>query len=297
MSRTRVSLAGIAVWLFAGATLVTAQSTPAAGGDRTVTIHFEATVGDAPAACGRTYSDVGRSGSSVTITDFRLYVMAVRLMRADGTDVPVALSVDDLWQQDDVALLDFEDGTQTCANGTPETRYIVEGRVPDGQYTGVRFRIGVPFARNHRDPTLQPSPLNLSRMFWTWNAGYKFLRLDLRTSGQPQGWVVHLGSTGCTPGATPLDVPTTCRYPNDVSVDLPAFDPDRDVVRVDLSALLAEADVDTNQPDTAAGCMSSRDDRDCTAIFQAIGLPFGEAPGGNQRVFSVARPSRAETKR
>ena len=256
---------------------------------RTVTVRFEATFGDVPVSCATTYRDIGTSRSSVAITDFRFYVMDVRLVRPDGTEVPLSLSVDDLWQQDDVALLDFEDGTQRCANGTAETRDQVEGRAPGGLYTGLRFRVGVPFARNHRDPTLQPSPLNLTRMFWTWNAGYKFLRLDLRTAGQPQGWVVHLGSTGCTPNTTPLEVPTSCRFPNDVKVDLSPFDPDRDRVRVDLRALLADADVDVNDPDTAAGCMSGREDGDCKAVFGALGLPFGDAPGGTQRVFEVAR--------
>jgi len=297
MNVNRASLIAIGTLLCVGATPALAQSTAAPNGTQLVTIRFEAAVGEQAFACGTRYDGIGITASTITASDFRFYVSNVRLIRADGADVPVALTPDGLWQQDDVALLDFEDGSRTCANGTPELRDVVEGRVPAGRYSGLRFTVGVPFEKNHRDPTLQPSPLNLTRMFWTWNAGYKFLRLDLRTSGLPQGWVVHLGSTGCSPGGTPLDVPTACRFPNDVRVDLPAFDPDGDAVRVDLRTLLAGADVDVNQPETAAGCMSAQDDRDCAAIFQAFGLPFSGGPAGTQRVFRVVARPRVEAGR
>lgn len=253
---------------------------------RQVAIRFEATVGDEAFACGRRYDGIGVSGSSITVADFRFYVSAVRLIRDDGTEVPVPLTVDGLWQQEDVALLDFEDGTTSCANGTPELRNLIEGRVPEGHYVGVRFAVGVPFDKNHRDPTLQASPLNLTRLFWNWNAGYKFLRIDLRTTGQPQGWVIHLGSTGCTPRG-PTAVPASCASPNDVPVHLPAFDVDRDVVRVDLRALLADANVDVNQTDTAFGCMFAPTDGDCVPLARRLGLPFGDAPIAAQQVFTV----------
>ena len=85
--------------------------------------------------------------------------------------------------------------------------------MPAGNYTGVRFEVGLPFDKNHAEVTLQPSPLNLSRMFWNWNAGYKFMRLDIRSTGQPRGWLVHLGSTGCTPTGKPSIVPVSCAPP------------------------------------------------------------------------------------
>ena len=35
---------------------------------------------------------------------------------------------DGKWQLDDLALLDFEDGTSSCVNGTPEVNDRVTGR-------------------------------------------------------------------------------------------------------------------------------------------------------------------------
>ena len=252
---------------------------------RAVTVAFRAMVGDAPISCGATYEDIGITKSRLNVQDFRFYVHAVRLITSGGSEVPLTLDQDGRWQRDDLALLDFEDGTGTCANGTAETHTSVTGSVPAGTYTGVKFVLGVPFDRNHRDPVASPPPLNLSQLFWVWNAGYKFARLDFKTTGQPQGWVLHLGSTDCSPRETKLTVPTSCAHPNRVEVALAPFDPDRDAVVADVRTLLASSNVDVNTPDTAAGCMSGQNDPECGPIFERLGLPFGSRPGGEQQFF------------
>ena len=278
--------------LVAGALGATPRSAAAQPLEKSVAVRFEAVVGSQPFACGTQYPDIGVTKSTMTVTDFRLFVSGVALVRDDGSVVPVTLAQDGLWQYEDVALLDFEDGTTSCANGTPETRAVVEGRVPAGRYAGLQFIVGLPFEKNHREPTLQPSPLNLTRMFWNWNAGYKFMRIDLKTTGQPQGWEVHLGSTGCTPREGPTTVPVECKAANQVAVRFPSFDADRDVVRLDLQSLLATSNIDVNQADTATGCMSGPTDADCAGLFARLGLPFGDAPARDQEVFS-ARPGSA----
>jgi len=250
-----------------------------------VKLKFAATAAGAPVTCASKIAGVGTTASTIGLIDFRFYVSRVRLVKADGGEVPVTLTQDGLWQLDDVALIDFEDGTGGCANGTAETRDVVEGAVPAGRYTGLRFDVGLPFEKNHRDPTLQPSPLNLSRLFWSWNGGYKFMRFDIRSTGQPRGWMVHLGSTACTPTGTPTTVPTSCANRNVVTVGLQGFSPDRDVVEMDVLALLAESNVDTNTEKTALGCMSGATDPECTGLFGQLGLAIGDRPAGAQKVF------------
>ncbi|MDP1572077.1 MAG: metallo-mystery pair system four-Cys motif protein [Vicinamibacterales bacterium] len=286
MISVRVALMAVALGAMSGS----AWAQPAAESAAPVSIRFEGVVGDQPFACGTTYPGLGMTKSAVRVSDFRFYVSALRLVRADGTEVPVTLAQDGLWQHEDVALVDFEDATGACMNGTPETRHVVEGTAPAGAYTGVRFEMGLPFDKNHQEPTLQPSPLNVSRMFWNWNGGYKFLRLDIRSTGQPQGWMVHLGSTGCTPGGSATTVPTECKHGNRVTVDLPSFSVARDVIQFDMAALLAGANVDAFTEKTARGCMSGPADPDCAPLFDALGLAFGDAPASTQRVFRV-RPS------
>jgi uncharacterized repeat protein (TIGR04052 family) len=273
--------------------------------DRAVTINFVGAVGDEAFVCGRSYAGLGRTGSTVTPSDFRFYVSEIHLLTPGGQAVPVRLEQDGIWQYENVALLDFEDRTGPCLTGTPETRGVVVGRVPKGQYRGLRFTLGVPFALNHADATIAPSPLNLTSLFWSWQSGYKFVRIDLATVGRPQtivpgmvprfgdlegsqvlGFAIHLGSTMCAAeGAT--RPPSGCRNPNRPTITLPDFDPDRDVVVADLKRLLDGVDVDTNQPGSPAGCMSTPTDADCNPLMRNFGLPFGAEPAGPQRFFRV----------
>ena len=168
---------------------VPARATYAQSGDtQPVALRFRATVDAQPFACGQSYSGIGTTKGTISVTDFRFYVHDVRLVDSSGREVPVRLDSDDLWQSNGVALLDFEDGSGPCSNGNAELRDVVVGSAPVGSYSGVRFKVGVPFDLNHRDLTQQPSPLSLSRMFWAWNSGYKFMRIDMKT-GPSQGWV------------------------------------------------------------------------------------------------------------
>ncbi|ERN42970.1 hypothetical protein KR51_00002780 [Rubidibacter lacunae KORDI 51-2] len=143
-----------------------------------VQVVFAARVGDRVFACGETY-DLGRTAMLLQPADFRFYVSKVALIDTNGRAVPVVLEQDGKWQHKDLTLLDFEDRTGACDNGTVETRDRVVGTVPAGDYRGVRFLLGVPFDLNHADAVTAPSPLNLTSMWWNWQGGYKFLRLDL----------------------------------------------------------------------------------------------------------------------
>jgi uncharacterized repeat protein (TIGR04052 family) len=258
--------------------------------DATVTIRFAAMVGPERFACGRTYQQLGTAPSSFTPTEFRMFVHHVRLVTADGREIPVTLDTDGRWQADGVALVDFEDGSGPCSNGTPELRTDVQGKAPAEAYRGLRFSVGVPFAVNHLEPVTQPSPLNLTRMFWSWNSGHKFLRLDGRTGGG-KNWVLHLGSTGCTPAGGASVVPTACAQRNVAEIFLPAFDPATDIVVADVAALYAGNNLEQNQEGTAAGCMSSPTDRDCAAIFASLGLLFPGMPVTAQPFFRGVRAS------
>lgn len=259
------------------------------GGGDPVTLRFDGLVGSEVARCGGMYSGIGTTATELELSDFRLYVHDVRLVTADGREVPVTLDDDGVWQRggqsEGLALLDFEDGTAGCENGTAEMNTSVRGTVDDpGPFTGVRFRLGVPFEANHGDATIAPSPLNLTSMFWGWNGGYKFLRIDGRSTGLPGGFRVHLGSTGCD-GDSRGNV-TACANPNVPEIELTGLDPATGTIAVDLAALLSETDLDTDSGGTAI-CLSAPDDADCATIFDGLGLPFEGTPSGGQRLFRV----------
>lgn len=237
-----------------------------------VTINFAAVVGDKAFDCKETYEGIGTTKSKMTVSDFRFFVENVRLVDSKGEETPLALKNDGKYQTDKVAMLDFENGEGNCGNGTKELNTSIRGTAPKGKYTGIKFLIGVPEEVNHLDPTTQPSPLNISRMMWSWQMGYKFARIDTKTTGRPNGYVLHLGSTKCeTDTATNK---TTCGSSNRPEFAFAKFDLEKDVVKVDLKALFAGANVDINQEKTAAGCMSFEGDSDCLGVFKTLGLSF-----------------------
>jgi cytochrome c peroxidase len=269
----------------------------AAAGKRRVSLAFRAVAGSERFGCGRTNGPLGKSRSKATFADFRFYVHGLRLTDELGDEHDVALEQDGRWQFQDVALLDFENGTGPCANGTRETREVVEGLAPDRRYRGLRFILGVPADKNHKDAATAPAPLNLTHLFWSWTAGYKFLRLDASVAGSPLGFLAHVGSTGCTEVKAPAPTAThvahlgaetmTCTAPNRALVQLPDFDPDRDLIVADLAALLAGSDLEHGDAVSGPGCMAAPDDADCAPVFRALGLPFGELPAVPQSFFRV----------
>jgi uncharacterized repeat protein (TIGR04052 family) len=253
--------------------LVLASTLNAAAQIQPVTIHFKGLVGTEDFDCDRSYQGIGITKSTIRPKDFRMYIHNVRVLDETGKAVPVDLTQDDKWQLDNLALLDFENGRGGCNNGTPETNTDVVGTVPAGHtYSGLQFTVGVPFEKNHTDLTKMPSPLDLTGMAWVWNAGRKFMRVEVATTGKPRGWVLHLGSTGCTPNETKITVPTTCLHPNRPEIVLAGFDVKRDQVAVDLAALLKDSNIDAKPEQTGGGCMSGTKDPDCASFFANLGL-------------------------
>ncbi|MFN7861927.1 MAG: MbnP family copper-binding protein, partial [Curvibacter sp.] len=249
------------------------------------------------------YAGVGATRSTITPSDYRFYVSDVSLVDEAGRAVPVTLAQDGVWQLDNITLLDFENGAGPCRNGTSGLNAAVRGTVPAGDYQGVQFTVGVPFALNHADPTVAPAPLNNTAMFWNWQGGYKFIKFDTASSGQTRatqgageahgaaaasGFSVHLGSTVCA-AASRTQAPSACQNANRLVVRLDRFDVARGTVVADMGAVLSAANVDVNAAGTSPGCMSFPRDGDCPPVMGALGLAYdGIAAPGPQR-FLTAR--------
>lgn len=283
-----------------------------------ITINFEAYVGEDGFDCGESYEEIGMTKSTITPTDFRFYVSEVALIDEDGNVVPLELEQDDKWQHENVALLDFEDGTDVCDNGTAETRTKIVGTLPEANYESLQFTLGVPNKLNHDDAAIAPSPLNLTSMWWNWQGGYKFLRVDLETEeaianisnithsqageGTHQqasstqtthhgnkeqehqnvssnAYLIHLGSTGCSDSAQSNLF--GCANPNRVTVTLEDFDAEKNIVIADLAKLLEQSDLSTNEANTPNGCMSSPEDSDCLPIMESLSLAGSQATEQN----------------
>jgi uncharacterized repeat protein (TIGR04052 family) len=256
---------------------------------QTLTLRFQAQIGKKLFSCGENYKELGRSKNVLTLSDFRFYVSDVALLDRSGKATPLALEQDGRWQYQNVALLDFENKTGACVNGTPETRTMITGMIPKGEYQGLQFTVGLPFDLNHADSTLAPSPLNLTSLWWNWRDGYKFMRIEFTepesamqgmgmmagmNHGGSNGFLIHLGSTGCE-GNSDNQAPTRCSAPNTTKIILKNFNPAQDIVIADLKKLVAGLNL--RKPKSAPGCMSEAGDEDCKMILRHLGLE-GQIP-------------------
>lgn len=255
-----------------------------------VTLRFALNAAGEPVACGQTYEGFGTAKNSIELLDARFYLSNIRLISLDGTEAPLQLTPDSQWQSDQVALVDFEDGSALCSDGgTAELNDTVKGTVAPGYYTGIAFDMGVPFELNHQDVTAASAPLNIPALWWNWQYGYKHARIDLRTDvAENNTFFIHIGSTGCEAASPEQSPATDCANPNVVSVRLMGFNPTSSVIVADLADLLANVNLSENMPEPP-GCMSMAMDPDCTNLFPNLGLTLMEGDkGGVQTFFHLA---------
>ncbi len=133
--------------------------------------------------------------------------------------------------------------------------------------SAMRFTVGVPFSVNHLNPISQKSPLNSPSMFWVWQTGHKFIRLELAAENQP--WLFHLGSTGCKSASVMRAPERACHYPNRFTFELPLTQVigNNFVLAFDLAALLNNVDLNP-----LSSCQSERDKLSCQQLFQNLSI-------------------------
>jgi len=216
----------------------------------------------------------------VRLSDLRFYVSNIVITDLAGREHDLALTANS-WQQENVALVDLENGEQACRNGTKPVHAVVTGTSTAAEVGAVRFTVGVPFEQNHANPLLAEAPLGDAAMHWHWRAGYKFLRAGIET-GTDSFWI-HLGSTGC--GGTVQNI-SACSSQNRVAVVLPEFSPDLNLVELRLSELFRDTDLNDGE---RGDCSSGPAEAQCAAPFAALGLAFGHAAISSQSVFGVLR--------
>jgi uncharacterized repeat protein (TIGR04052 family) len=273
MRSLSVSLALTTVACLAGC----ATQLPEAPPEQSVSLSFALVAGEQPLRCGAAFGPLGRDQKRVSLRDARFYVQDVALIDDTGKPVPLRLQVND-WQDAKVALLDFEDGSGHCVGGTPATNTQVIGSVPAGHYRGVSLTLGVSQSLNHTSTELQGAPLDLAAMGWSWQAGRKFIKLELDPEGgvskadgsRANTWYLHLGSTGCS-GNPVTGETVACQRANRIPLRFDGFDPATQAVVLDVAALFRDSRLAVDEG-AAVGCMSGPTDPECVAVFKRLGV-------------------------
>lgn len=108
---------------------------------------------------------LGAKGQTLRLTRFAAIVSGVELVRPDGGVVQF---------DGQYGFLDAESGRLSFALRN----------VPEGEYFGLAFQIGLPAAINHADPARWPAghPLNpiVNGLHWSWAGGYIFAAIEGR---------------------------------------------------------------------------------------------------------------------
>jgi len=239
-----------------------------------ISIAFVASLGAESLQC-----DVDADG--LQLTDLRFYIHAATLHRKDGRRVAIELAQNGRWQNDQLTLIDLEDASGECQNGTVDSNAMLLGTVPADDYRGLSFSVGVPFDVNHADPLAAKPPLDDTTMHWHWRSGYKFLRLGFAES--KQSFWIHLGSAGCQ--GTVQDI-SGCRFENRFDVVIDDFEPG-DTVQVDFTAIVAAV---KKQSAMSASCASGPGEESCREAFTVFGIDSSTgSQTGVQKLFVSQR--------
>jgi uncharacterized repeat protein (TIGR04052 family) len=167
--------------------------------------------------------------SKFKIEQLGLYLSNLTLVN-DGDAMPTQLSKNP-WQTDSVALIYLTSDCQQSHNQVLTFDADIDKELPQT----LTFNVGVPFELNHQNPLSQASPLNIPSMFWAWQTGHKFLRLDLKTTDEPFSF--HLGSVGCASSSRVRAPDSPCVEPNFFSFKLDKQQRG-EVLKVNLDKLL-----------------------------------------------------------
>ena len=140
------------------------SAAPAGNGE--LRVEFENIVGaETLQLDSRTYTN--SLGQPYTVSQFAYYVSNFTLQKKDGSTFQVPESY---------FLID---------EANQESQMITLTGIPAGDYTGVSFLIGVDSTRNTSGAqTGALDPIN--GMFWSWNTGYIFVRMEGNSPVSPQ---------------------------------------------------------------------------------------------------------------
>ena len=126
-------------------------------------------------------------GESFAITKLNYFVSNIRLRRDDGSEYIVP--------QDSSYFLIQED--------KPASQTITLANLPMGNYTGMSFVVGVDSLRSLADISKRTGVLDPglnNGMYWEWNSGYIFLKLEgtstVAPAAQNNAFFYHVGGFG-----------------------------------------------------------------------------------------------------
>lgn len=184
-------------WAFASGLLIVSCAFPDEDEDTdpietgTIQLQFDNIAGDQDLQLDSTkYTNA--AGEDFTVSKLNYYISNIKLVRMDGSVFTIP--------QDSSYFLIRE--------AHAESQKLTIRNVLTGDYTGIEFTVGVDSVRSVMDPS-EPGrkgildkdmgPTNEEAMYWDWNPGYIFLKLEgsSDSASTPNGkYYYHIGGFG-----------------------------------------------------------------------------------------------------
>jgi uncharacterized repeat protein (TIGR04052 family) len=215
------------------------------------------------------------NGVNWQVEQLQFYINTVEYQQTQGKWLTWPMKTN-AYQSSNVALL----GDHCETQGKSNANWVIEfaSSVEFNKNTKVRFTLGVPYELNHLNPLTQKSPLNDSSMFWVWQSGHKFLRLEMITKNDD--WLFHLGSMGCKAQSAMRSPKAPCLYPNTTTFEITMDSSTKINNRIifDLEKLIKGIKLINSN-----NCQSNVDNPSCQQLFKNIALPQKAA---NTKIFT-----------
>jgi hypothetical protein len=165
-----------------------------------VELPIRITVGGTAAVVGE--AGVASSGREFRLSLFKFFLSQPILLSADGKETKAQfVNADGVPEPYELHLVDADDAATQ----------ILRLQTMPGNYTSLRFGVGVPAACNVMNSTAQVYPLNPdSEMYWDWGSRFMFIRIEGNTRPDAtaawEGFTYHVGfdqafTTLTVPGA------------------------------------------------------------------------------------------------
>ncbi len=239
-------------------------------------IHFRAAADGNTLICGRPLDEIGEAKTTINLADFRFLVSSVELIRYDGQAFPLALEQDGVWQRRDVALIDLENATGACEHGTAETRRVIRGSAPKGNYRGVRFMLGRPDRLDPADPAFAPQ-LRAAGLDSTAAGAFEAMRIDLETGpALPDAALAPAGA-----------VRVALRLASQIQVTLRDFQPERHAIVADVASLASRALAGPEPLSRSRVCEPVSTDAMCHEALRGLGFAVGTDAARPRLFFSA----------
>jgi len=157
-----------------------------------VTLEFNNTFGNTPIVLGDAASssatvNTSEAGQVHHFSEVKYVVSNIRLIKADGTEIPYNTN-------------DLDNGATVINQANPETLSYVLNDFPVGDYTEIKFGLGVRSDLNTLDQVSFPefyanAGSNETEMHWEWGTGYRFTKIEGFYDTDNKELSFHSGST------------------------------------------------------------------------------------------------------